>query len=100
MICVFKLKKLYHLESSLTRMAVLGVIHRRQVRMHICGWACIENDSAGPHAGDKKAGSVRILYDTTWSTRGVLQTVGRKPRGKNPFDFQVGRLSHLRTIES
>ncbi len=40
-------------------------------------------------AGDKKAGSVRILYDTTWSTRGVLQAVGRKPRAKDPFDFQV-----------
>ena len=42
-----------------------------------------------PAAGDKKSGSVRVLYDTTWSTRGVVQTVGRKPRGKNPFDFQV-----------
>jgi hypothetical protein len=40
-------------------------------------------------AGDKKSGCVRVLYDTTWSTRGVVQTVGRKPRGKNPFDFQV-----------
>lgn len=32
---------------------------------------------------------MRVLYDTTWSTRGVLQAVGRKPRGKDPFDFQV-----------
>ena len=54
----------------------------------------------GARAGDKKAGSVRILYDTTWSTRGVLQAVGRKPRGKNPFDFQVCRLSYVRTTES
>ena len=35
---------------------------------------------------------MRILYDTTWSTRGVLQAVGRKPRAKDPFDFQVGPL--------
>ena len=42
-----------------------------------------------PPAGDKKSGCVRVLYDTTWSTRGVVQTVGRKPRGKNLFDFQV-----------
>ena len=40
-------------------------------------------------AGDKKSGSVRVLYDSTWSTRGVVQTVGRKPRAKNLFDFQV-----------
>ncbi len=40
-------------------------------------------------AGDKKAGNVRILYDTTWSTRGVLQCTGRKPRPKDAFDFQV-----------
>ncbi len=38
---------------------------------------------------------MRILYDTTWSTRGVLQAVGRKPRGKNLFDFQVDVLSPL-----
>ncbi len=49
----------------------------------------------GACAGDKKAGSVRILYDTTWSTRGVLQAVGRKPRSRNPFDFQVRVLSPL-----
>ena len=42
-----------------------------------------------PAAGDKKSGCVRVLYDTTWSTRGVVQTVGRKPRGKSPYDFQV-----------
>ena len=35
---------------------------------------------------------MRILYDTIWSTRGVLQAVGRKPRAKDPFDFQVGPL--------
>ena len=43
---------------------------------------------------------MHILYDTTWSTRGVLQTVGRKPRGRNPFDFQVGVVSLLYTYKT
>ncbi|CAL8470106.1 g9648 [Coccomyxa elongata] len=44
--------------------------------------------------GDKKAGSVRILYDTTWSTRGVLQCTSRKPRPKDAFDFQAPLVIH------
>lgn len=49
----------------------------------------------GLYAGDKKAGNVRILYDTTWSTRGVLQCTGRKPRPKDAFDFQVSTCYEL-----
>lgn len=30
-----------------------------------------------------------MLYDTTFSERGVLQCVGRQPRKANPFDFQI-----------
>ena len=41
-------------------------------------------------AGDKQGGSVRVLYDHTLSTRGVLLATGRKPRAKDPFDFQAG----------
>lgn len=35
---------------------------------------------------------MRILYDHTLSTRGVLLATGRKPRAKDPFDFQAGPL--------
>ncbi len=40
-------------------------------------------------AGDRKSGSTHVLYDTTFSERGVLQCVGRQPRKANPFDFQL-----------
>lgn len=39
--------------------------------------------------GDRKGGSVRVLYDPTTSSQGVLLAAGRKPRAANPFDFQV-----------
>jgi hypothetical protein len=45
---------------------------------------------AHARAGDKQGGCVRVLYDTTLSTRGVLLAAGRKPRTQDPFDFQVG----------
>ena len=40
-------------------------------------------------AGDKKAGSVRVLYSPALSERGVLTCASRKLRPKDPFDFQV-----------
>ena len=44
-------------------------------------------------AGDKQGGCVRVLYDATLSTRGVLLAAGRKPRAKDPFDFEVRLLT-------
>ena len=32
---------------------------------------------------------MRVLYDPTFSERGVLMCAGRKLRAKDPFDFQV-----------
>ena len=43
----------------------------------------------GLWAGDKAGGCVRVLYDPTFSERGVLMCAGRKLRAKDPFDFQV-----------
>ena len=40
-------------------------------------------------AGDKTAGAVRALYNPSLSERGVLFCAHRKPRPKDPFDFQV-----------
>ena len=62
------------------------LLHRADLLLHLWGdkGAVAGTMLMRPAAGDKKSGSVRVLYDTTWSTRGVLQTVGRKPRGKNP----------------
>jgi hypothetical protein len=42
-----------------------------------------------PLSGDRKSGATHVLYDTTFSERGVLQCVGRQPRKANPFDFQI-----------
>eukprot|EP00879_Flechtneria_rotunda_P007172 GHRR01007527.1.p1 GENE.GHRR01007527.1~~GHRR01007527.1.p1 ORF type:complete len:743 (+),score=231.29 GHRR01007527.1:361-2589(+) len=36
--------------------------------------------------GDKRSGTTRVLYDTTFSERGALAAVGRAPRRANPFD--------------
>eukprot|EP00195_Chlamydomonas_chlamydogama_P015841 CAMPEP_0202913062 /NCGR_PEP_ID=MMETSP1392-20130828/59433_1 /ASSEMBLY_ACC=CAM_ASM_000868 /TAXON_ID=225041 /ORGANISM="Chlamydomonas chlamydogama, Strain SAG 11-48b" /LENGTH=510 /DNA_ID=CAMNT_0049604183 /DNA_START=1 /DNA_END=1533 /DNA_ORIENTATION=+ len=38
--------------------------------------------------GNRKTGSTRALYDTTFSERGVMIGAVRKPRQPNPFDFQ------------
>ena len=40
--------------------------------------------------GDRTQGAVRVLYSTSLSERGVLFCAHRKPRPKDPFDFQVG----------
>ena len=42
-----------------------------------------------PHAGDKTAGAVQVLYSPSLSERGVLFCAHRKPRQKDPFDFEV-----------
>lgn len=39
--------------------------------------------------GDKAGGCVRALYDPTLSERGVLLCAARKPRAKDPLDFEV-----------
>ena len=39
--------------------------------------------------GDKAGGCVRALYDPTLSERGVLLCAARKPRVKDPLDFEV-----------
>lgn len=41
------------------------------------------------HTGDKAGGCVRALYDPTLSERGVLLCAARKPRAKDPLDFEV-----------
>ncbi len=43
-------------------------------------------------AGDKSGGCVRGLYDPTLSERGVLLCAARKPRAKDPLDFEVSSL--------
>ena len=40
-------------------------------------------------AGNRSAGSVRVLYSPSLSERGVLLCAHRKPRAADPFDFQV-----------
>ena len=50
-------------------------------------------------AGDKSGGCVRALYDPTLSERGVLLCAARKPRAKDPLDFEVLTwLSKLLTL--
>lgn len=39
--------------------------------------------------GDRKEGSVHVLYDTQLSSRGALLCVGRQPRLENPGDLQI-----------
>ncbi len=36
---------------------------------------------------------MRVLYDPTFSERGVLMCAGRKLRAKDPFDFQARRAA-------
>ena len=45
------------------------------------------------HTGDKAGGCVRALYDPTLSERGVLLCAARKPRAKDPLDFEVCSLN-------
>jgi hypothetical protein len=37
--------------------------------------------------GNKRGGATHVLYDTTFSEKGVLSAVGRAPRKPNPFDI-------------
>lgn len=46
------------------------------------------------NVGDKAAGVVRALYNPSLSERGVLLCAHRKPRPKDPFDFQVRPRPH------
>ena len=39
-------------------------------------------------AGNRKLGVTRVLYDTSYSERGVLVAAARVPRKANPFDYQ------------
>lgn len=44
--------------------------------------------------GDKSGGCVRGLYDPTLSERGVLLCAARKPRAKDPLDFEAPLVIH------
>lgn len=44
--------------------------------------------------GDKAGGCVRALYDPTMSERGVLLCAARKPRAKDPLDFEAPVVIH------
>lgn len=44
--------------------------------------------------GDKAGGCVRALYDPTLSERGVLLCAARKPRAKDPLDFEAPVVIH------
>lgn len=37
--------------------------------------------------GDRKEGTTRVLYDSTYSTRGALLSLGRRPRVDNAADY-------------
>ncbi len=50
-------------------------------------------------AGDKSGGCVRGLYDPTLSERGVLLCAARKPRAKDPLDFEVSPTFNVPTSE-
>lgn len=39
--------------------------------------------------GDRKEGTTRVLYDTTYSTRGALLSHGRRPRAESNADYTV-----------
>lgn len=43
-------------------------------------------------SGDRSGGCVRALYNPTLSERGVLLCAARKPRAKDPLDFEVSLL--------
>ena len=55
--------------------------------VHIC--LCKVGSCEWCAAGDKAGGCVRALYDPTLSERGVLLCAARKPRAKDPLDFEV-----------
>lgn len=44
--------------------------------------------------GDRKSGCPRVLYDPSFSEKGALLSVARKPRQSNPFDFQGPPVIH------
>ncbi len=50
--------------------------------------------------GDKSGGCVRGLYDPTLSERGVLLCAARKPREKDPLDFEVSSKSIAPDLQS
>ena len=39
--------------------------------------------------GNRKSGSCRVLYDPSYSEKGVLLSAARAPRAANPLDFEV-----------
>lgn len=39
--------------------------------------------------GDRKEGATHVLYDTTFSEKGILGAVARAPRKRSEFDFQA-----------
>ena len=51
----------------------------------------LNNVADGP--GDRSQGAVKVLYSTSLSERGVLFCAHRKPRAKDPFDFQVRNIA-------
>ncbi|KAK9788441.1 hypothetical protein WJX73_007451 [Symbiochloris irregularis] len=44
--------------------------------------------------GDNKTGAVHVLYNTTLSEKGVLNSANRVRRTKDPFDFQAPLVIH------
>ena len=55
------------------------------MRAHTCAHThCLSRT----HAGNRKAGGTRVLYDISFSERGVVGAVGRAPRTVSPFDYQ------------
>ena len=40
-------------------------------------------------AGNRKVGRTKVLYDPSYSERGVLLSATRAPRAANPLDFEA-----------
>jgi hypothetical protein len=42
------------------------------------------------HTGDRHGGVTKVLYDPSYSEKGVLMAAARKPRAASELDFEVG----------
>ena len=55
----------------------------------------MERNTAIRNAGNRKAGRTKVLYDPSYSERGVLLSATRAPRAANPLDFEVSLFAYV-----
>lgn len=86
-----------HLGTGFARQVFIWIAAAQTSRRFPAGciWLRLLTQSCLQRTGDRHGGVTKVMYDPSYSEKGVLMAAARTPRAPNDLDFEASQPMHL-----